>query len=83
MPKITSTNTKEINNLTTNVAVMAEKIINIEKIVNSIQKDLSEDYATKDWCESHYGEPTKQFKAIISLVVSTVVLAVIYLVIKK
>jgi len=79
MPRKQQTN----NQLSVDIAVMAEKVINIEKIVNTIQKDLNEDYATKDWCESHYGEPTRQFKAVVSLVLSTVVLALLYLVIKK
>ena len=79
MPKKQQTN----NQISIDIAVMAEKIINIEKIVNHIQKNMAEDYATKDWCESHYGEPTRQFKSVISLILSTVVVAVLYLVIRK
>jgi len=71
------------NQLSTDIAVMAEKIINIEKTVNSIQKKQDEDFATKDWCEARYGEPTKQFKAVISLILSAVIVAIVGLVIKK
>jgi hypothetical protein len=71
------------NQLSVDIAVISEKIVNIEKMLTAIQKRLDEDYATKDWCEARYGEPTKQFKAIVSLVLSAVIVAVIGLVIKK
>lgn len=71
------------NKISVDIAVMAEKIINIERTVTSIQKRQEEDFATKDWCEARYGEPTKQFKAIISLILSAVVIAVVGLVIRK
>lgn len=83
MAKITVNNTKEINNLTTNVAVILSEMKTVKDDVKDIKEKLGEDYATKEWCESHYGEPTKQFKAIISLIVSLVTVAVIGLVIKK
>jgi hypothetical protein len=78
-----STKQQTNNQLSVDIAVMSEKIVNIEKMLTAIQKRQDEEFATKDWCESHYGEPTKQFKAIISLIVSVVTVAVIGLVIKK
>jgi hypothetical protein len=71
------------NQLSVDIAVMSEKIVNIEKMLTAIQKRQDEEFATKDWCEARYGEPTKQFKAIVSLVLSAVIVAVIGLVIKK
>jgi len=81
MTKITPN--KEINNLTTSVAVILSEMKTVKDDVKEIKDKLEKDYATKEWCESHYGEPTKQFKAIISLIVSVVTVAVIGLVIKK
>jgi hypothetical protein len=78
-----STKQQTNNQLSVDIAVISEKIVNIERMLTNIQKRLDEDYATKEWCESKFGEPTRQFKAIISLVVSAVTVAVIGLVIKK
>lgn len=72
-----------VNKMAVEQAVILNKLANIEKRVDSIDEKLDKEYATKEWCEARYGEPTKQFKAIISLILSAVVIAVVGLVIRK
>lgn len=81
MPKNNTTST--INELSIQMAKIGEKVDRVVLDVQEINRKLDGDYATKEWCESHYGEPTKQFKAIVSLILSAVIVAIVSLVIKK
>lgn len=51
--------------------------------IEEIKKKLEADFATKEWCESHYGETTKQVKVIIGTILLAVLGAIMSLVIKK
>ena len=69
MAKITSTNTKEINNLTTNVAVILSEMKTVKEDVKDIKDKLEKDYVTQD-----------QFTPVKNIaygLVSTILLAVI------
>lgn len=48
MAKITENNTKEINGLTTNVAVLLNKMSNLETKVDKIDVKLDAEYVTQD-----------------------------------
>lgn len=48
MAKITVNNTKEINGLTTNVAVLLNKMSNLETKVDKIDGKLDAEYVTQD-----------------------------------
>lgn len=79
MAKITKDNTKEINSLTTNMAVAIEKISNIEVKVSNIDSKLERDYVTKEAFT-----PVKNLVyGLVSLIMTMVVAALVYLVIKK
>lgn len=55
MAKITSNNTKEINGLTTNVAVILSEMKSVKEDVKDIKEKLEKDYATKEWVMSTFG----------------------------
>ena len=55
MAKITSNNTKEINSLTTNVAVILNEMKSVKEDVRDIKEKLEKDYATKEWVMSNFG----------------------------
>lgn len=55
MAKITNTNTKEINGLTTNVAVILSEMKTLKDDIRDIKEKLEKDYATKEWCRSEFG----------------------------
>lgn len=76
---------KEITNnqLGTQVAVIAEKIENIERTVGEIKNKLERDYATKEWVSAEYGQTKKIVNYILGLFGTAIVLAIIGLVIKK
>jgi hypothetical protein len=69
------------NQMAVDQAVILNKVTNLEKKVDSIDEKLDKDYATKEWCTSQFGETTKQVKTIIGLIVTTVILALLGLVI--
>jgi hypothetical protein len=69
MAKITQNNTKEINNLTTNVAVILSEMKTVKEDVKDIKDKLEKDYVTQD-----------QFTPVKNIaygLVSTILLAVI------
>lgn len=69
MAKITSTNTKEINSLTTNVAVILSEMTTVKADVKDIKEKLEKDYVSQD-----------QFTPVKNIaygLVSTILLAVI------
>jgi len=69
MAKITQKNTKEINNLTTNVAVILSEMKTVKEDVKDIKDKLEKDYVTQD-----------QFTPVKNIaygLVSTILLAVI------
>lgn len=51
MPKKQQSN----NQISVDIAVMAEKVDNIDKVVGNIQDKLEKDYATKEWVEGRFG----------------------------
>lgn len=71
------------NQMAIDQAVILTKVTGLEKKVDAIDVKLNSDYATKEWCMSQFGETTKQVKTIIGLIVTTVVLALLGLVIMK
>lgn len=75
--------TRQLTKINVDLVSMAKDISYISNDVKDIKEKLEVNYATKDWCESRYGEPTKQFKAVVSLILSAVVVAVVSLVVKK
>ena len=79
MAKITNNNTKEINGLTTNVAVILNKVEYIENEVKEIKDKLESNYVTMS--------EFKPIKAIVygmvAIVLTTVFGALIMLVVKK
>lgn len=75
--------TRQLTKINVDLVSMAKDISYISNDVKDIKEKLEVNYATKDWCESRYGEPTKQFKAVVSLILSAVVIAVVSLVVKK
>jgi len=69
MAKITQKNTKEINNLTTNVAVILSEMKTVKEDVKDIKDKLEKDYVTQD-----------QFTPVKNIaygLVSTILLAVV------
>ena len=69
MAKITQNNTKEINGLTTNVAVILSEMKTVKEDVKDIKEKLDKDYVTQD-----------QFTPVKNIaygLVSTILLAVI------
>lgn len=69
MAKITQNNTKEINNLTTNVAVILSEMKTVKEDVKDIKDKLEKDYITQD-----------QFTPVKNIaygLVSTILLAVV------
>lgn len=69
MAKITNTNTKEINGLTTSVAVILSEMTTVKADVKDIKEKLEKDYVTQD-----------QFTPVKNIaygLVSTILLAVI------
>lgn len=69
MAKITNTNTKEINSLTTNVAVILSEMTSVKNDVREIKDRLEKDYVSQD-----------QFTPVKNIaygLVSTILLAVI------
>lgn len=69
MAKITQNNTKEINNLTTNVAVILSEMKTVKEDVKDIKDKLEKDYVTQD-----------QFTPVKNIaygLVSTILLAVV------
>lgn len=55
MAKITENNTKEINALTTNVAVILSEMTMVKTDVKDIKDKLDKEYATKEWVKSEFG----------------------------
>lgn len=54
MAKITENNTKEINALTTNIAVILSEMATVKADVKEIKDGLQKDYATKEWVMSNF-----------------------------
>jgi len=79
MARITNNNTKEINGLTTNVAVILNKVEYIELEVKEIKDKLESDYVTM----SEF-KPIKMIVyGMVGIVLTTVFGALIMLVVKK
>lgn len=64
--------TSTINQLSIQMAKIGEQVKNIEDNVNrvegvasEIKKKLDSEYATKEWCESKYGQTTKTVNGIL------------------
>lgn len=55
MAKITENNTKEINGLTTNIAVILSEMKMVKDDVKEIKEGLAKDYATKEWVMNNLG----------------------------
>ena len=78
MAKITENNTKEINSLTTNIAVILNKVEYIEREVKGINTKLESDYVTQDQFT-----PVKNIAyGLVSTILLAVVGAIVALVIK-
>ena len=78
MPRITRDNTKEINQMGINLAVILNKVARIEADVQGINSKLDADYVTQDQFE-----PVKKIVyGLVSLILVAVVGALIALIIK-
>lgn len=67
-PKTPASNYKEINQLSIDLAVMTEKIDNIDGVVKSIQSKLDSNYATKEWVNSEYGNQRRLVNGLVVFV---------------
>lgn len=65
----------DIGQVYTEIAVMAEKISNIERVVADIQSKLDSNYATKEWVNSEYGQTRKIVNATIVTFGTAIILA--------
>lgn len=78
MAKITQNNTKEINNLTTNVAVILSEMKSVKQDVRDIKDKLEKDYVTQDQFT-----PVKNIAyGLVSTILLAVVGAIVALVLK-
>ena len=73
MPRENTTST--INQLSIQMAKIGEQIKNIEEnvtrvegVVNEVKKKLDGEYATREWCESKYGQTTKVVNGILGAI---------------
>ena len=73
----------QVNSLNTKVEVLLEKMTNVDKKTDIIDDKLSKDYATKEWVDLEYGQTKKFVLGLVTLVLTAVGLALIYLVVKK
>jgi len=55
MPKITENNTKEINQMGIDLAVILSEMKTVKFDVKDIKEKLEKDYATKEWVMSNFG----------------------------
>ena len=65
----------QITQMAVDQAVILNKITNVEKNVDEIQRKLDSEYATKEWCESKYGQPSKLVYGIITIFGTALALA--------
>ena len=78
MAKITENNTKEINGLTTNVAVILSEMKSVKQDVRDIKDKLEKDYVTQDQFT-----PVKNIAyGLVSTILLAVVGAIVALVLK-
>ena len=79
MPKITNSNTKEINQMGINLAVILNKVSNLEGKVDKIDNKLDADYVTQDQFE-----PVKKIVyGTVATMLLTVIGAIVALVVKQ
>ena len=79
MPKITTSNTKEINQMGINLAVILNKVSNLEGKVDKIDNKLDADYVTQDQFE-----PVKKIVyGTVAAMLLTVIGAIVALVVKQ
>ncbi len=81
MPEDRRTNDKIINQMAVDQAVLLTKMSSVEKKVEEIDHKLNSDYATKEWCESQFGQTKKNVNTVIGLIITAVVLGLLKIII--
>lgn len=71
------------NQISVDIAVMSEKVGNIEykidtanRKISDVQTKLEANYATKEWCQSEYGQTKSQVNYLILTFAGAIVLAI-------
>ena len=73
----------QIATVNTNQAVILSQMNDIKEDVKDIKGKLESSYATKEWCESQYGQTKKLVNGIVTVILLAVVGALLTLVIIK
>ena len=71
------------NDLNVKLAVLTEKVDNIDTVVKDIKSKLENNYATKEWVISEYGQTKKIVNGLIVTVLVEVLGAILALVILR
>jgi hypothetical protein len=58
----------------TSLALLKQRVDFIADTVLEIKTTLSKDYATREWCESRFGNTTKQVNAILITIGTAIIL---------
>ena len=76
---------KEIttNDLELNLAVLTEKVDNINKVVTDIKGKLERNYATKEWTLSEFGQTKKIVNGLIWVILVEVLGAILFVILKQ